>query len=130
MLLPKSEIWVSFVAASCLIWCRFSVPNWARNMARDSKLKAAVFLCLCCIFLRRCQGIWLNLPATGTKCVSEDIQTNVVVLADYIVVSEDHPQPPTISVKVILFRFVECDFFFLLLLQSGRFFLLLLIILN
>lgn len=46
------------------------------------------------------EGIWLNLPATGTKCVSEDIQHNVVVLADYVVVSEDHSHYPTISVKV------------------------------
>lgn len=92
--------WPPFLVAA------FALPICARNMAKDSK--AAIFLCLCCICvgsLRRCQGIWLNLPATGTKCVSEDIQANVVVLADYIVVSEDHPQPPTISVKVILFRF-------------------------
>lgn len=45
-------------------------------------------------------AIWLNLPATGTKCVSEEIQNNVVVLADYVVVSEDHSHIPTISVKV------------------------------
>lgn len=50
-------------------------------------------------------AIWLNLPATGTKCVSEEIQNNVVVLADYVVVSDDHSHIPTISVKV-------CDFFF------------------
>ncbi|KAJ4717057.1 Transmembrane emp24 domain-containing protein [Melia azedarach] len=47
-----------------------------------------------------CNAIWLNLPATGTKCVSEEIQNNVVVLADYVVVSEDHTHVPTISVKV------------------------------
>ncbi|XVE48679.1 hypothetical protein DITRI_Ditri01bG0021700 [Diplodiscus trichospermus] len=45
-------------------------------------------------------AIWLNLPTTGTKCVSEEIQSNVVVLADYVVVSEDHGHIPTISVKV------------------------------
>ncbi|KAH7575714.1 hypothetical protein ACOSQ2_004684 [Xanthoceras sorbifolium] len=45
-------------------------------------------------------AIWLNLPATGTKCVSEEIQNNVVVLADYVVVSDDHTHIPTISVKV------------------------------
>ncbi|KAH9685760.1 transmembrane emp24 domain-containing protein p24delta3 [Citrus sinensis] len=45
-------------------------------------------------------AIWLNLPATGTKCVSEEIQNNVVVLADYVVVSDDHSHSPTISVKV------------------------------
>ncbi|XP_047315099.1 transmembrane emp24 domain-containing protein p24delta3-like [Impatiens glandulifera] len=47
------------------------------------------------------QAIWLNLPATGTKCVSEEIQSNVIVLADYVVISEDHTHSsPTISVKV------------------------------
>ncbi|XVF00707.1 hypothetical protein REPUB_Repub04eG0024600 [Reevesia pubescens] len=45
-------------------------------------------------------AIWLNLPHTGTKCVSEEIQSNVVVLSDYVVVSEDHGYIPTISVKV------------------------------
>ncbi|XP_022725963.1 transmembrane emp24 domain-containing protein p24delta3-like [Durio zibethinus] len=45
-------------------------------------------------------AIWLNLPSTGTKCVSEEIQNNVVVLADYVVVPEDHGHIPAISVKV------------------------------
>ncbi|KAI4318794.1 hypothetical protein MLD38_032461 [Melastoma candidum] len=48
----------------------------------------------------RCLGIWLNVPATGTKCVSEDIHPNVVVLADYVVVSDDHSRIPSLSVKV------------------------------
>ncbi|PKA56096.1 Transmembrane emp24 domain-containing protein p24delta3 [Apostasia shenzhenica] len=46
-------------------------------------------------------AIWINLPASGTKCVLEEIQPNVVVLADYSVVPEnpshDHP---SISAKV------------------------------
>uniref|UniRef100_A0A5B7AWY4 Putative transmembrane emp24 domain-containing protein p24delta5 n=1 Tax=Davidia involucrata TaxID=16924 RepID=A0A5B7AWY4_DAVIN len=48
------------------------------------------------------QAIWLNLPTTGTKCVSEEIQNHVVVLADYSVVNDDnHPHViPTISAKV------------------------------
>nr|CAD1827045.1 unnamed protein product [Ananas comosus var. bracteatus] len=46
-------------------------------------------------------AVWLDLPATGTKCVSEEIQPNVVVLADYAVVFEQHPEGhPTIAVKV------------------------------
>ncbi|XVE67356.1 hypothetical protein DITRI_Ditri08aG0154200 [Diplodiscus trichospermus] len=45
-------------------------------------------------------AIWLNLPSTGTKCVSEEIQNNVVVLADYVVVSEILGHIPTISLKV------------------------------
>ncbi|CAK7357032.1 unnamed protein product [Dovyalis caffra] len=46
------------------------------------------------------EAVWLNLPASGTKCVSEEIHSNVVVLADYVVVSDDHSHVPTISVKV------------------------------
>jgi hypothetical protein len=51
------------------------------------------------------QGVWLNLPPTGTKCVSEEIHNNVVVLSDYVVVSDDHSHIPTISVKVTQFFF-------------------------
>ncbi|KAL7002001.1 hypothetical protein U1Q18_003149 [Sarracenia purpurea var. burkii] len=58
-------------------------------------------LCLTCGLLQGSEAIWLNLPASGTKCVSEEIHNNVVVLADYVVVPEDHTYPsPTISVKV------------------------------
>lgn len=47
------------------------------------------------------QAIWLNLPPTGTKCVSEEVHINVVVLADYVVIPDDHShQTPTISAKV------------------------------
>ncbi|RZR76026.1 hypothetical protein BHM03_00000630, partial [Ensete ventricosum] len=33
-------------------------------------------------------AVWLNLPASGTKCVSEEIQPNVVVIANYAVASD------------------------------------------
>lgn len=46
------------------------------------------------------EGIWLNLPSTGTKCVSEEIQNNVVVVADYVVIDEQGQAPPTVSAKV------------------------------
>ncbi|GAB2229720.1 hypothetical protein Droror1_Dr00013972 [Drosera rotundifolia] len=56
---------------------------------------------ICLIFAWRGEAIWLSLPATGTKCVSEEIQNNVVVLADYYVIAEDHTaHEPTISIKV------------------------------
>ncbi|CAN0880972.1 Transmembrane emp24 domain-containing protein p24delta3 [Linum grandiflorum] len=45
-------------------------------------------------------AIWLNLPNSGTKCVSEELSNKVVVLADYSVVSDDNTQFPTISIKV------------------------------
>lgn len=52
-------------------------------------------------FLPMDQAIWLNLPPTGTKCVSEEVHINVVVLADYVVIPDDHShQTPTISAKV------------------------------
>lgn len=50
------------------------------------------------------EGVWLDVPTTGTKCVSEEIQSNVVVLADYIIISEDDSLLPTISVKVNCLR--------------------------
>ena len=54
-------------------------------------------------------SIWLNLPASGTKCVSEEIQTNVVVLVDYYLIFDDPTSyEPTISVKVILFVILSC----------------------
>ncbi|GLT41921.1 hypothetical protein SLA2020_159490 [Shorea laevis] len=46
------------------------------------------------------EAIWLSLPQSDTKCVSEEIQNNVVVLADYVVISEHHDHLPTVSVKV------------------------------
>lgn len=49
------------------------------------------------------EAIWLTIPTSGTKCVSEEIQNHVVVLADYYVVVDEAPQQyrtPTISVKV------------------------------
>ncbi|KAL2893192.1 Transmembrane emp24 domain-containing protein p24delta3 [Bienertia sinuspersici] len=46
------------------------------------------------------EGIWLNLPNTGTKCVSEEIQNNVVVVADYVVIDEHGHATPTVSAKI------------------------------
>jgi hypothetical protein len=46
-------------------------------------------------------AVWLELPPSGTKCVSEEIQPNVVVLADYAIMYESHPTShPTVAVKV------------------------------
>ncbi|ONI36073.1 hypothetical protein PRUPE_1G568200 [Prunus persica] len=59
---------------------------------------AIIFLILCLV--RTSQAIWLTLPSSGTKCVSEEIQNNVVVLADYVVIPDDHSHTPTISAKV------------------------------
>ncbi|RWV79744.1 hypothetical protein GW17_00059072, partial [Ensete ventricosum] len=40
------------------------------------------------LLVPRTTAVWLNLPASGTKCVSEEIQPNVVVIADYVVASD------------------------------------------
>jgi hypothetical protein len=46
-------------------------------------------------------AVWLEVPQSGTKCVSEEIQSNVVVLADYAIMFDSHPDShPTIGVKV------------------------------
>ncbi|KAK6257494.1 hypothetical protein QUC31_000953 [Theobroma cacao] len=47
------------------------------------------------------EAIWLTIPSSGTKCVSEEIQSNVVVLADYNVIDENNPDHiPTVSARV------------------------------
>jgi len=55
-------------------------------------------------------AIWLTVPTSGTKCVSEEIQHNVVVLADYVVIPSDHSQNPTIAVKVPFSPFIPTPF--------------------
>ncbi|KAL5207766.1 hypothetical protein ABZP36_032201 [Zizania latifolia] len=69
----------------------------ASSPALALALTAAVIAaaCLCA------EAVWLDLPQSGTKCVSEEIQSNVVVLADYALMYETHPSShPTIAVKV------------------------------
>lgn len=69
-----------------------------RRMILPSLLLFLTFLAT--DLVRQADAIWLNLPSTGTKCVSEEIQSNVVVLGDYVVISENYTHAPTISVKV------------------------------
>ncbi|CAI9781759.1 unnamed protein product [Fraxinus pennsylvanica] len=65
-----------------------------------SIVRAGILLTLVCV-LQQGEAIWLTMPASGNKCVSEEIQNNVVVLAHYIVISDDLAPPnPTIAVKV------------------------------
>ncbi|KAG0543954.1 hypothetical protein BDA96_02G233500 [Sorghum bicolor] len=45
-------------------------------------------------------AVWLEIAPSGTKCVSEEIQSNVVVIGDYSVLYEHHHAHPTIAVKV------------------------------
>ncbi|ERN07584.1 transmembrane emp24 domain-containing protein p24delta3 [Amborella trichopoda] len=58
-------------------------------------------LVLLVCFVMCSEAVWLTLPPSGTKCVSEEIQNNVVVVADYAVLSEDPShEGATVSVKV------------------------------
>lgn len=64
-------------------------------------MKSAVAIILVILSMAAAgEAIWLTVPPSGTKCVSEEIQNNVVVLGDYVVVADDHSLSPTISVKV------------------------------
>ncbi|XP_065881878.1 transmembrane emp24 domain-containing protein p24delta5-like [Euphorbia lathyris] len=80
-------------------------------MARkfDSRPRVAalsLILLICSIFsdlnlIPVAEAIWLTIPSTGTKCVSEEIHNNVVVLADYFVINEEKPEhTPNVSCKV------------------------------
>lgn len=53
------------------------------------------------LLVPRAEAVWLTIPSSGTKCVSEEMQPHVVVLADYYVVpDEGHHQLHTISATV------------------------------
>ncbi|KAL8172544.1 LOW QUALITY PROTEIN: hypothetical protein V2J09_024348 [Rumex salicifolius] len=71
-------------------------------MARNSSLRFVVVCGVLVAFsiLPSTEGLWLNLPSSGTKCVSEEIQNNVVVLADYAVIKEDGQSTLSVSAKV------------------------------
>jgi len=78
----------------------------AKNFNPSSGTQIVLSILLLCftslINLPQTKAIWLSIPSSGTKCVSQDIQTHVVVLANYYVVAdniEGHPLP-TISAKV------------------------------
>lgn len=65
-------------------------------------MKTKIPLLLLVVFLALgAEAVWLDLPPSGTKCVSEEIQPNVVVLADYSIIYEGHTHSDiTIAIKV------------------------------
>lgn len=71
-------------------------------MAKDINLSSRTPLLLLLCFTTLTEAVWLTIPSKGTKCMSEEIQTHVVVLADYYVVADDVQghQLQTISAKV------------------------------
>ncbi|KAL9313588.1 hypothetical protein ACSQ67_019040 [Phaseolus vulgaris] len=72
------------------------------NLSSGTRNPLLLFLCVTTLMLLRTEAIWLTIPSKGTKCMSEEIQAHVVVLADYYVVTDDVKghQPQTVSAKV------------------------------
>ncbi|XP_075520427.1 transmembrane emp24 domain-containing protein p24delta5-like [Primulina tabacum] len=46
-------------------------------------VEAAAVLLVVVVVAPAVRGLWVDLPRTGTKCVSEELHNNVVVLADF-----------------------------------------------
>ncbi|XP_041016001.1 transmembrane emp24 domain-containing protein p24delta3-like [Juglans microcarpa x Juglans regia] len=79
----------------------------AHNMSSRASVIAWLFFVIFCstshlLLIPVAEAIWLTLPSSGTKCVSEEIQNKVVVLADYYVVDEvaQAHHTPTVSARV------------------------------
>jgi hypothetical protein len=81
-----------------------AVGSWSRrerrSMAKGGAWAAAVAAALWWMAVGA-GAVWLEIHPSATKCVSEDIQSNVVVIGDYSVLYEHHHAHPTVSVKVI-----------------------------
>ncbi|KAK9073935.1 hypothetical protein SSX86_006529 [Deinandra increscens subsp. villosa] len=70
-------------------------------MAENARVLLPLLLLLMLVRVQNGESVWLNLPSSGTKCVSEELHNNVVVVGDYAVVSDDHEHlTPIISSKV------------------------------
>ncbi|KAE9595919.1 hypothetical protein Lal_00030814 [Lupinus albus] len=60
-----------------------------------------LFLCFTTFSLLlfpQANAVWIEIPGSGTKCVSEEIHTNVVVLAEYYLFT--HHEAMTVTAKV------------------------------
>ncbi|GER49193.1 transmembrane emp24 domain-containing protein p24 delta 3 [Striga asiatica] len=71
----------------------------------DARRFWAVVLVAAAAAVPAARGVWLDLPSSGAKCVSEELHNNVVVLADYYgFIGEDYDANntvnPSITVKV------------------------------
>lgn len=66
-------------------------------MILSLQIAAAVML----LSAARIDAIWFSMPDSGTKCMSEEIQAHTVVVGDYQVIHNDHPDRNlTVSAKV------------------------------
>ncbi|CAL0315500.1 unnamed protein product [Lupinus luteus] len=60
-----------------------------------------LFLCFITfspLLFPQANAVWIEIPGSGTKCVSEEIHTNVVVLAEYYLFT--HHETMTVTAKV------------------------------
>ncbi|KAL8160994.1 hypothetical protein V2J09_012483 [Rumex salicifolius] len=55
------------------------------------------------IWATNLSGLWLTLPISASKCISEEIRSNVIVLVDYYVLGADDLKERDFSVKVHIF---------------------------
>lgn len=65
----------------------------------DAVVAVAVAVALWCLS-GSAGAVWLEMSTTATKCLSEEIQSNVVVVGDYSILFEEHPTRPIVSAKV------------------------------
>ncbi|KAL7155898.1 hypothetical protein ABFS83_03G106900 [Erythranthe nasuta] len=75
------------------------------KLAEAARCLWPVLVLLAAAAVPAARGIWLDLPSSGTKCISEELHNHVVVLGDYYAfVGEDYDVnntvTPTITVKV------------------------------
>lgn len=67
-------------------------------MAQRSVVLALALWCL----VADGEAVWLELSTTVTKCFSERIQSNVVVIGDYDILFDGYPTRPILSIQVML----------------------------
>lgn len=87
------------VVALGAVRCGLAVVQQEETMARGGAW-AAVAAAAVWWMAAGAGAVWLEIAPSGTKCVSEEIQSNVVVIGDYSVLYDHHHAQPTISVKV------------------------------
>ncbi|XP_078444323.1 transmembrane emp24 domain-containing protein p24delta3-like [Wolffia australiana] len=68
---------------------------------RGSATVAAMIVAVVIMSAGMAESVWIKLPNSGTKCVSEEINAHVVVLGEYSVFYENHfNDTPTVSSKI------------------------------
>ncbi|EEE68843.1 hypothetical protein OsJ_27630 [Oryza sativa Japonica Group] len=65
-------------------------------MAQRSVVLALALWCL----VADGEAVWMELSTTATKCFSERIQSNVVVIGDYDILFDGYPTRPILSIQV------------------------------